>query len=118
VSVIASASEASAKQSRSGAATRHAARTEFVAQPAWIASAAAPPRNDGERAVPPPPARHVLHRRPTVIASPRDNFPRHCERERSEREAIQKRRGHNGRRPPVTCCTARLDCFGRFAASQ
>jgi len=36
----------------------------------------------------------------------------------SEREAIQKRRGHNVRIPILTCCTFRLDCFGRFAASQ
>jgi hypothetical protein len=30
-------------------ATRSASRTEFVAPPAWIASAASPPRNDGRR---------------------------------------------------------------------
>ncbi len=76
--VIASASEASAKQSRNGAATRYAARTEFAA---------------------PPPHRH-------------------CERERSEREAIQKRQGRTVRLPHGIRGTARLDCFGRFAASQ
>jgi len=66
---------------------------------------------------------------PSVIASPRDTYspslraratrvPRHCEPERSEGEAIQKRRGHNVRLPTLTCCAFRLDCFGGFAASQ
>jgi len=64
-----------------------------------------------------------------VMANPPDKFPpslrarativpRHCERERSEREAIQKRRGHNVRLPTLTCCAFRLDCFGGCAASQ
>jgi len=43
---------------------------------------------------------------------------RHCERERSEREAIQKRQGHTVRLPHRIPGTARLDCFGGFAASQ
>src|SRR5579884_4218362 len=40
---------ASAKQSRNGAATRYAPRPSRAAPPAWIASAASPPRNDGGR---------------------------------------------------------------------
>ncbi len=43
---------------------------------------------------------------------------RHCERERSEREAIQKRQGHAVRLPPITCGAAGPDCFGGYPASQ
>jgi len=52
-----------------------------------------------------------LRARATIVS-------RHCERERSEREAIQKRRGGNVRLPLITRGPARLDCFGGFAASQ
>jgi len=44
-SVIASPSEARAKQSRSGAATMYASRPWLAGRPAWIASAASRPRN-------------------------------------------------------------------------
>jgi hypothetical protein len=59
-------------------------------------------------AVLPPPARDSRHGRPSVIASA------------SEASAKQSRigQGHTVRLPHITCCAARLDCFGRFAASQ
>ena len=109
-SVIASPREARAKQSRSGVATMYASRSSRAAPSAWIASAASRPRNDGERAVPPAPARHVLHRRPTVIASPRDNFSpslrARAERGRSNPEAARQHgtppaRNSRRRRPSV-----------------
>jgi len=61
-----------------------------------------------DMALPPPPAYHLAARPPL----------RHCERERSEREAIQKQRRHTVRLPSITRGPARLDCFGGFAASQ
>jgi hypothetical protein len=61
-----------------------------------------------DMAVPPPPACESRRCRPF----------RHCEPERSEGEAIQKRRGHTVRHPRGIRGTARLDCFGGFAASQ
>ncbi len=58
--------------------------------------------------MPLPPARDSRHGRPAVIASA----------SASEREAIQKRRGHTVRLPSTTRGPTRLDCFGGFAASQ
>jgi|SRR5579875_91625 len=82
----------------SGRATRYASRPSHAAPPAWIASAASRPRNDGGRGRAPA-TRPRLAARPPL---------RHCERERSEREAIQNRAGPHGtppahhllRRPP------------------
>jgi len=47
--VIASPREARAKPSRRGAATLCTSRPSHAAPPAWIASAASPPRHDGPR---------------------------------------------------------------------
>ena len=73
----------------SGRATHDASRPSRAARPAWIASAASPPRNDGGygRA---PASRARLAGRPPL---------RHCEPERSEGEAIQNWAGPHGTPP-------------------